>query len=117
LLDEAYTHLRELADKHPTNDYADDALYWAGYAAFKAGDYEKAVLPWSTLANKFSSSDLANFGGYWQAKSLLALGRDDEAQAVLKHIAANSRRLITACRRTTCYGISLTPPAHTTYPG
>jgi soluble lytic murein transglycosylase len=42
------------------------------------------------LVNKFSSSDLANFGGYWQAKSLLALGRDEEAQVVLKHIAANS---------------------------
>jgi soluble lytic murein transglycosylase len=90
LLDEAYTHLRELADKYPTNDYADDALYWAGYAAFKAGDYEKAILPWATLVNEFSSSDLANFGGYWQAKSLLALGRDEEAQVVLKHIAANS---------------------------
>ncbi|MCL4301104.1 MAG: transglycosylase SLT domain-containing protein [Anaerolineae bacterium] len=90
LLDEAYTHLRDLADKYPGNDYADDALYWAGYAAFKADDYEKAILPWSTLANKFSSSDLANFGGYWQAKSLLALGRDDEAEAVLKHIAASS---------------------------
>lgn len=90
LLDEAYTHLRGLVEKYPTNDYADDALYWAGYAAFKAGDYEKAIIPWADLLNKYPTSDLANFGGYWQAKSLLALGRDDEAKAVLKHISESS---------------------------
>lgn len=90
LLDEAYTNLRELADKYPTNDYADDALYWAGYAAFKAGDYKKAIIPWATLVDKYPTSDLSNFGGYWQAKSLLALGQDEEAKAVLKHIAESS---------------------------
>ncbi len=90
LLTEAYASLRELAETYPANDYAEDALYWAGYAAFKQGDYEKAIIPWAALFNNYSDDDLANFGGYWQAKSLLALGRDDEAKVVLKRITENS---------------------------
>jgi soluble lytic murein transglycosylase len=90
LLTEAYASLRDLAETYPADDYADDALYWAGYAAFKEGDYEKAIIPWGTLFNTYPDSDLANFGGYWQAKSLLALGRDDEAKVVLKRITENS---------------------------
>ncbi len=90
LLAEAYTSLRELAQTYPTDDYADDALYWAGYAAFKEGNYEQALMPWAALFNTYPDSDLANFGGYWQAKSLLLLGRDDEAKAVLKRITENS---------------------------
>jgi soluble lytic murein transglycosylase len=90
LLTEAYASLRDLAETYPANDYADDALYWAGYAAFKQGDYEKAMIPWAALFNTYSDGDLANFGGYWQAKSLLALDRDDEAKAVLQRITENS---------------------------
>jgi soluble lytic murein transglycosylase len=90
VLDEAYTSLRELAEIYPTNDYADDALYWAGYAAFKSGDYEQAIIPWAALVDKYSTSGLASFGGYWQAKSLLELGRNDEAKVVLKQISESS---------------------------
>lgn len=90
LLAEAYASLRQLAQTYPTNDYADDALYWAGYAAFKQGDYEKAIVPWSTLLNNYPDSGLSSFGGYWQAKSLLALGQEAEAKAVLKRIAVGS---------------------------
>lgn len=90
LLDEAYTHLRQLAEKYPSDEYADDALYWAGYAAFKAEEYEQALIPWATLMDKYPDSDLANFGGYWQAKTLLVLGRQDEAEAVLKHLSTSS---------------------------
>jgi soluble lytic murein transglycosylase len=86
-LDEAYDSLRQVAQTYPASDYADDALYWAGYAAFKNGDYEKAIIPWADLFKKYADSGLANFGGFWQAKSLLELGRDEEAQAVLKQVA------------------------------
>ncbi|NJN94690.1 MAG: tetratricopeptide repeat protein, partial [Anaerolineales bacterium] len=90
LLDEAYNSLRELAEKYPRDEYTDDALYWAGYAAFKAEEYEQALIPWATLMDTYSDSDLANFGGYWQAKTLLVLGRKDEAEAVLKRLLTSS---------------------------
>jgi soluble lytic murein transglycosylase len=90
LLDEAYAALRELAEKYPTNDYAPDALYWAGYAAFKAENYEEAIIPWADLADKYPTNDLSNFGAYWEAKTLLVLGRNDEAEAVLKRMTESS---------------------------
>jgi soluble lytic murein transglycosylase len=89
-LAEAYASLRQLAEAYPTNDYADDALYWAGYAAFKQQAYEQAIVPWAALLNNYADSDLASFGGFWQAKALLALKREDEAQAVLKRVAQGS---------------------------
>ncbi len=90
MLDEAYTNLRQLAEKYPRDEYADDALYWAGYAAFKAEEYEKAIIPWATLMDTYPDSDLANFGGYWRAKTLLTLGRKDEADKVLTHLSTSS---------------------------
>jgi soluble lytic murein transglycosylase len=90
LLDEAHTSLHALANTYPNSDYADDALYWAGQASFKLGDYEGAVADWAALVNQYPASDLASFGGYWQAKSLLILGRDDEAKTILKRISRRS---------------------------
>jgi soluble lytic murein transglycosylase len=84
LLTEARTNLTDLAATHPNSDYADDALYWAGRAAFLQEDYNNAIADWQKLANIYPSSDLASFGSYWQAKTLILLGRDEEAQAILK---------------------------------
>src|SRR5690606_35930456 len=49
LLDEAYTNLRALAKEYPTSNYATDALYWAGRAAFLAERYEEAAETWGLL--------------------------------------------------------------------
>jgi soluble lytic murein transglycosylase len=86
-LEAAHTHLRELAETHPDSEYADDALYWAGRAALLQESYGQAAQTWATLAERYPQSNLANFGSYWQAKALLELGRDEEAETVLKEIA------------------------------
>ncbi len=90
LLEEAQASLRELRDTYPNSDFADDALYWAGQAAFLTDDFESAADHWSVLAESYPNSELSSFGGYWQVKALLALGKPEQAQAVLVKVASRS---------------------------
>jgi soluble lytic murein transglycosylase len=90
LFEEARTHFHHLVQIYPTSDHAAEALYWAGQAAYKLEDYEGAIEDWAALAQKYPSSELISFAGYWQAKTLLELGRGDEARAILTQTAEGS---------------------------
>lgn len=87
LFDEAQPYFLELVKAYPASHYASDALYWAGQAAYQLGDYEEAIGDWARLVAEYPHSELVSFGAYWQAKTLLALNRDDEAKAVLTKLS------------------------------
>jgi soluble lytic murein transglycosylase len=82
-VEEAHTQLHALVDTYPNSERASEALYWAGQASYKLEDYEGAIEDWKALVENYPDSELVSFAGYWQAKTLLALGRNDEARAVL----------------------------------
>lgn len=77
----------ELAAKYPGSRYAGDSLYWAGQSAYKTENYEAAVSDWAKLAELYPDSSLVSYAGYWRAKTLTALGRGDEATALLSELA------------------------------
>ena len=87
LLSEAHINLRDLAQRHPVSDFTTDALYWAGRAAYLQGDYEAAIETWSILLEDYPRSNLASFGGYWQARTMLEQGQDVAAEQLLTKIA------------------------------
>ena len=86
-LAEAETHFLEMAAAYPASSLAVDSLYWAGHAAYRLEDYESAIANWQTLIDTYPASDLVLFAEYWQGKTLLALGRSDEAQALLTEVS------------------------------
>ena len=90
LLEAAHKNLNVLAQTYPESQFTDDALYWAGRAAFLMEDYEQAADTWAALFEDYPDSDLASFGGYWQAQALLNLSQDQAAERVLTQIAARS---------------------------
>jgi soluble lytic murein transglycosylase len=80
----------DLADTLPNSEYADDALYWAGQAAFIQEKYKAAGDTWARLVDSYPDGDLVNFGRYWQAKSLLEMGQADQARQVLSEVDSDS---------------------------
>ena len=86
-LAEARTHFLAMAAAYPASDLAVDSLYWAGHAAYRLPDYEAALADWQQLIDTYPASDLVLFAQYWQGKALLALGRTDEAQALLTEVS------------------------------
>ena len=86
-LAEARPHFQVVADLYPASSYASDSLFWAGQAAYRLQDYEGALADWQRLIDTYPTNDLVDFAGYWQGKALLALGRDDEARAVLGKVS------------------------------
>jgi len=79
--------LRGLLDKYPASKFADDALWYLGYAHYLLGEYDDALTLLSRLARQ--GGDLnGGKGRYWKARTLAALGKNDEATAELRDLVA-----------------------------
>jgi soluble lytic murein transglycosylase len=58
--------------------------------AYLQDEYDTAIEVWSYLMDTYPTSQLFSFAGYWRARALLNLGRDDEAQQVFAELVDGS---------------------------
>jgi soluble lytic murein transglycosylase len=87
LFAEAHDSLQQMAAFYPEHEFALEALYWSGQAAYRAGDLEGALTAWSALIAQYPHSSLVTFSGYWRARTLFELGRKVEAQKALIEVS------------------------------
>ncbi|RME50835.1 MAG: outer membrane protein assembly factor BamD, partial [Caldilineae bacterium] len=85
---EAHLAFRSLSEQYPADPLADDARFRAGLSAYLNGDYPAAEAEWAALLSDYPASPLARAASYWQAKTLRAMGRRAEADALLDQLAA-----------------------------
>jgi len=71
---EAESHFSELTRKHPDSPLADDALFWAGRAAFDQAEYRRAAEGWfAALAKKHPTSPMLTEARLLQGDALREL--------------------------------------------
>jgi branched-chain amino acid transport system substrate-binding protein len=58
---------------------AAEEAYESGLGLFQAGDYEAALERFTTIVDRYPSSESSALALYWQARSLYQLGRDSDA--------------------------------------
>ena len=78
--------LADLASSGPT-EYAINAEWVAGLAAWRMGDYPAAADRFAAVAQRSSDQELIAAGDYWAARADTAAGRPDRVQARLRAAA------------------------------
>ncbi len=71
---EAETHFAGLARTFPLNEWADDALYWAGRAAAAQGEFRRSIALFNELTRTYTNSLLAPDARFAQGDALTELG-------------------------------------------
>jgi len=79
-----FTRVQKFRPRYPK---ADQALFRVGICSFKAGMYADAQRVFAGFGDKYSASMLVTAARYWNARSLLALRKPDEARAIFRSIA------------------------------
>ncbi len=82
----AYKNFRRFAEDHPLSPYADDARYRGGLAAFQLEDYAAAEAEWAALLQDYPAGDFGRAASYWQAKTLLLMGKEEQAKTLLQQL-------------------------------
>jgi len=77
--------LEGLLARYPRSKWADDAVWYLGYAHYLLGEHDAALRHLSRLAGHGGELE-GGKGRYWQARTLAALGRKDEAIAGLRDL-------------------------------
>lgn len=90
LLDPAVDTLRLLRRIDPLDQTGSGDLWERGWRDYQAGRHEAAVRSWSVLAEIYPEDGDAQRGRYWQARSLEALGRGEEAHAIYRQLVVSS---------------------------
>ena len=90
LLDPAVDTLRLLRRIDPLNQTGSGDLWERGWRDYQAGRHAAAVRSWSVLAEIYPEDGDAQRGRYWQARSLEALGRGEEAHAIYRQLVVSS---------------------------
>jgi TolA-binding protein len=85
---------KRLQTSYPTNERADDAIYFKGQSYTNLKDWEKAIGSYQQLAEKFPDSTLTDDGYYFAAQAAQSLKQCGEARAYLdiikkKHAKSN----------------------------
>jgi TolA-binding protein len=89
-LRDAARRYRRIADAYPRNDLADDALFRAGFCRYKQGQFDSAIIVFSDVSRRFTSSGMAIAASYWKGRSLLALKKKEEARRLLRDLSAQN---------------------------
>jgi soluble lytic murein transglycosylase len=77
--------LEGLLSRYPRSKFAEDALWYLGYAHYLLGEYERALPILDKLAGHGGELG-GGKGRYWHARTLVKLGRTDEANAELRKL-------------------------------
>lgn len=80
--DVAINMFQEIQKKYPKHDYADNSMYWEGFAEQQRGQCDRAVTVWQKLPHVFASSPKIPDGMFGIAQCAASLGRNDEAIAM-----------------------------------
>src|SRR5690606_23967791 len=86
---------------------ADDALLKLGLALARQGRHEEAIAEWKRLANELPASERRWQGAFERGRSLLALGRADEAAGVFEEVAAGGDARLRAYAELQLGGLAL----------
>ncbi|MCC7008610.1 MAG: transglycosylase SLT domain-containing protein [Acidobacteria bacterium] len=71
---EAVAVFREILQKHPQGAFAERAVWKAGWAAFRGGDYQGAIALFDPAVDDFPRSDYRPSWLYWSARAHERLG-------------------------------------------
>ncbi len=71
---------------YPDTDLAGNAYFYLAEMAFKAGDYQKAVVNYDLVLKNFPSGNKAASAQLKKGFALLELGKKDEGEQELKHV-------------------------------
>lgn len=86
LYDTAVRKASLVLEKYPDSDLIDDAMFIAGRALYWQRDYQYAIRSFSDLEANFPTSEYFDRARLWRGRTLIALGRHDEARAVLAEL-------------------------------
>ena len=87
-LDEAAPFYQHLLDYYPKSDVIDFAYNGLGEIAFQKQDYPKALQYFTDATDKIAANRKLKDVTVGQAKTLLALGKFDEAKKIFEQVAA-----------------------------
>ncbi|MCO4770826.1 MAG: transglycosylase SLT domain-containing protein [Deltaproteobacteria bacterium] len=89
----AATLYSALLTAHPTSSEAKEASFKLGYLAWDGGDREQALTLFEEHRERFPTSRHDDEALWYRGWTLMRLGRDDEASATMKELAAKSSSL------------------------
>jgi tol-pal system protein YbgF len=72
---DAIDRFRTFLQNYPSSGYADNALFWVGECQFRTGDFERAVLTFEDVVNRYPDENKVPDALYRQGVALLEIGR------------------------------------------
>jgi soluble lytic murein transglycosylase len=83
-LEKAAASFRDLADRHPTDEDAPEALFHAALLEFRRDQFETAQEDWETLIQNYPDSQASVAARYWLGEAWLALEDPDKAEVAFE---------------------------------
>ncbi len=85
-LDKARQHFQKLIQTYPTSENADNAQFWIGESYYREKWYERAILEYQTVLEKYPKGNKVPAAMLKQGLALLQIGEKSSARLILKEL-------------------------------